>query len=77
MTTDRSLDEFAASDTDEEAVDTGAETETERDDDGDVTPATPTSTWNADGAGCERCGETAVRRWRDDGSLVCADCKEW
>lgn len=41
-----------------------------------VDPAEPTATWRADGA-CEACGATVERRWRDDGALVCVDCKGW
>jgi formylmethanofuran dehydrogenase subunit E len=43
----------------------------------DADPATPTATWTADGAACDRCGERVERRWSADGDLVCADCKEW
>lgn len=107
MVEDRSLDEFAVSESpvsesaegdgatseertapDEErtkATDESAPTTTNADptaaepepplDDAD--PVTPTSTWTADGADCERCGERADRRWTDDGSLVCVDCKTW
>ena len=42
-----------------------------------VDPATPTSTWHADGADCERCGERVERRWRDGDAFVCADCAPW
>lgn len=47
------------------------------DDADSVDPATPTSTWHADGADCERCGERVERRWRDGDALVCADCAPW
>ena len=42
-----------------------------------VDPATATSTWHADGADCDRCGERVERRWRDDDAFVCADCAPW
>ncbi len=80
MTADRSLDEFAASDVDEGRDDEGRDDE-DREEGGngvaEAGPATSTSTWNTDGADCERCGETATRRWRDGERLVCAECKEW
>ena len=37
----------------------------------------PTFAWSADAAACAHCGETATRRWRDDGDLVCPSCKTW
>jgi hypothetical protein len=40
-------------------------------------PATSTAAWTAAGAGCQQCGAQVSRRWRDDGDLVCAECKEW
>ncbi|ELZ46713.1 hypothetical protein C463_03759 [Halorubrum californiense DSM 19288] len=43
----------------------------------DVDQAVATSTWHADGAACDRCGESVDRRWRDDDALVCADCASW
>lgn len=42
-----------------------------------VDPAVATSTWHADGAACDRCGERVERRWRDEDALVCADCASW
>ena len=42
-----------------------------------VEPATSTSTWTSAGVACESCGEKSVRRWIDDGALVCSDCKTW
>ena len=47
------------------------------DDDPTDGTATSTSAWTAAGAGCQRCGARVSRRWRDDGDLVCAECKEW
>lgn len=40
-------------------------------------PAESTMSWSPDGAACESCGDVVERRWRDDGRLVCLDCKEW
>jgi len=37
----------------------------------------PTAQWAADGATCAVCDERVTRRWRDDGRLVCAGCKNW
>ena len=42
-----------------------------------VDPAVATSTWHADGAACDRCGEPVERRWRDEDEFVCADCASW
>jgi hypothetical protein len=42
----------------------------------DPDPA-PTATWQPGGVPCDDCGARADRRWRDDGGLVCADCKGW
>jgi hypothetical protein len=40
-------------------------------------PAAVTYAWTPEGATCTACGTTVERRWRADGRLVCADCKEW
>ena len=37
----------------------------------------PTSRWHANGAVCAVCGEQTARCWRDDGRLVCPNCKNW
>lgn len=42
-----------------------------------VRPAESTMDWTPDGAACAACGATVERRWRDDGRLVCLDCKQW
>jgi hypothetical protein len=50
------------------------------DDDGrslTVRPAESTMGWTPGGAVCAACGRSVERRWRDDGRLVCPDCKEW
>jgi hypothetical protein len=49
----------------------------EEEDGGDPDLAVSTSDYRSDGADCEACGATVERRWRDDGALVCADCKAW
>ncbi|ELZ44035.1 hypothetical protein C464_14410 [Halorubrum coriense DSM 10284] len=84
MSEDRSLDDFAAANAagsnDAETESDGAETTTtdrETADPDGVEPAVATSTWHADGAACDRCGERAERRWRDGDALVCADCASW
>lgn len=85
MPEDRSLDEFAgtgSSDAEEPAADEGSGDagdghDVERlDDDPGGDTATSTA-WTAAGAGCQRCGARVSRRWRDDGDLVCAECKQW
>lgn len=43
----------------------------------DVRPAESTMDWTPGGAPCEACGGSVERRWRDDGRLVCRDCKAW
>jgi hypothetical protein len=42
-----------------------------------VRPAESTMDWTPGGASCAACGRSVERRWRDDGRLVCPDCKEW
>ena len=36
-----------------------------------------TYVWHPEGRACASCGSTAEERWRQDGALVCGDCKEW
>ncbi|GAA0530558.1 hypothetical protein ABNG02_02240 [Halorubrum ejinorense] len=83
MSEDRSLDDFApdagteaGADGSEAAVDDGSNAAVDGDVDR-VDPASPTSTWHADGADCDRCGERVERCWRDGDALVCADCAPW
>ncbi|WP_135305333.1 DUF7573 domain-containing protein [Haloarcula amylovorans] len=52
-------------------------TDREPTDDGGVTPAVTTYAWSAEGAACSVCGEAVERRWQQNESLVCSDCKEW
>ena len=93
MPEDRSLDEFAGDDADDDEDVTPAEDDTDHvaSDDGasdedddihlvatdDIDPATTTSAWVSDGGGCEHCGDTVRRLWGEDGTLVCPDCTEW
>lgn len=42
-----------------------------------VEAAASTYAWSGDGGVCGACEETVDRRWRQDGALVCPDCKEW
>ena len=86
MSEDRSLDDFApgadgaseSADSDDPTADeTPADSDAPNDDAETVVPATATSTWHADGADCDRCGERVERRWRDDDAFVCADCAPW
>ncbi|WP_144426058.1 DUF7573 domain-containing protein [Halanaeroarchaeum sulfurireducens] len=37
----------------------------------------PTSAWTPEGAQCASCGAVVERRWRQDDTLVCPDCKDW
>lgn len=62
-----------------ETADEGREREpgAGRDGDAPAGPAASTSRWVPDGAACSGCGADVGRLWRDDGELVCSDCKEW
>lgn len=42
-----------------------------------VGPAESTMAWTPGEAPCGSCGAAVERRWRDDGTLVCHDCKRW
>ena len=42
-----------------------------------VRPAESTMDWTPGGAACAACERRVERRWRDDGRLVCIDCKRW
>ena len=42
-----------------------------------VDDAATTYAWSPAGAPCQACGSTVDRRWRDDGALVCENCKDW
>lgn len=58
----------------ETAVGNDAHTEATGERDGG---AVSTTAFAPDGAPCESCGASVCRRWRDDGALVCTDCKAW
>lgn len=92
MSGDRSLDEFVPSvqESDDEsgqeaeaAGESGEETENEHSDESEtdgqaaVDPAESTYAWTPSGATCDACGASVERRWRDEGALVCGDCKSW
>lgn len=47
------------------------------DDEGDPSSTVSTYEFSPDGADCARCGDEVLRRWRDDGALVCESCKRW
>lgn len=84
MGEDRALDEFLGGDDgdgadDDGDTDDGADDTTEKDGAGDDSAgaAVSTTAFAPEGATCESCGASVRRRWRDDGALVCADCKAW
>lgn len=81
MNGDRSLDEFvsggdeSSTESDDEvgdAVGSDAEESSET-----VAPAASTYAWSPSGEPCDACGAAVERRWRDEGDLVCGDCKSW
>ncbi len=74
MIHDSGVDGEGSGDSDERAR-TGAESDRPTAD--DVTPTVTTYGWTPRNATCDACGESAKRRWRDDGAMVCRDCKEW
>lgn len=85
MGEDRALDEFL----DEDDTDADSDANDERGDEVSVNgeaedstdeaagAAVSTTAFAPEGAACESCGASVRRRWRDDGALVCADCKAW
>ncbi|MFT4946557.1 MAG: formylmethanofuran dehydrogenase subunit E [Natronomonas sp.] len=77
---DRSLDEFvpdAESDGESNATGGPESTESVVQESTTVDPAAATATVSPGGTACDACGETATRRWHDDGQYVCRACKEW
>lgn len=66
--TDAETDASAAAAAPDEAGEDGTES---------VIPATTTYAWDEAGAPCAECGATVTRRWEQDGSLVCSECKAW
>ncbi|WP_134668807.1 DUF7573 domain-containing protein [Halorussus marinus] len=77
MTEDASLDAFAASGEDDAGSDASDGESSAAADAPSVEPARSTYAWSPRGGECADCGESVERRWRDDGALVCGDCKEW
>ena len=89
MSRDRSLDEVLGGeqrdaeppdDPDGDGADDDPDGDGADDDpDGDdaVEPAVSTYAFSPDGATCAACGAVVEKRWRDDGDLVCPDCKQW
>ncbi|MGM0399404.1 MAG: DUF7573 domain-containing protein [Halobacteriota archaeon] len=88
MTRDSRLDAFATAgaDTDDADGETGANNagedgEPEVDDEpvaGEDPPSlATTSEWTPDGEECDACGAVVERRWRQNGALVCPECKNW
>ncbi|GEM_PF-4265846 len=43
----------------------------------DFAGSTLTMQYHPDGQPCQRCGQSAERRWIADGRLVCPQCKAW
>ncbi|WP_029601505.1 DUF7573 domain-containing protein [Natronobacterium lacisalsi] len=83
---DATLSEFADagtsdSDSGESASGSGApsrdSSESDSDSESSDPDATALSTYAWGDYECDRCEEGTVRVWRDDGRLVCPDCKEW
>lgn len=69
-------DDGTAADADERDSDSASDGEPARTGE-DVAPATTTARWSPSGDTCERCGAGVDRAWRDEGCLVCPDCKDW
>ena len=69
---DRSLTDFSP---DEGQSEDSSSRERKRDT--DTTVELPTSDWVRDGSECQQCGTRVARRWRDNGQMVCTDCKNW
>ncbi|RQG93281.1 hypothetical protein EA462_00700 [Natrarchaeobius halalkaliphilus] len=69
MTDDATLSDFATGRSDED-------TDERRDADGtDGVSSLSTYAWGE--YVCSRCDGAAERVWRDDGAVVCPDCKDW
>lgn len=70
MAQDASLEEFLS-----ETAETAADGGTSR---GSPLEADlSTAAWAPDPMPCETCRESVSRRWRQEGRLVCGDCKTW
>ncbi|WP_265109125.1 DUF7573 domain-containing protein [Halosolutus halophilus] len=89
MTDDATLSDFASSGVDEETDDPetvpkesdATSPSNPASDDGDkadpATDAASLSTYAWGEYTCTRCDRTTDRIWRDDGAVVCPDCKNW
>lgn len=88
MTGNRSLDEFAGTESATEAADPAVEESSKPEPDpvedgasdpadADVQSIESTYDWTPGGAPCAMCGESVEERWRDAEGLVCIDCKVW
>jgi|AntRauTorcE11898_2_1112593.scaffolds.fasta_scaffold17361_3 hypothetical protein len=93
MERDASLDEFLASkesdaDNGAEQADSSGSIDSDSTDERDATdaasdpsepiePARSTGRWDPEGAVCEACGSSVARRWREEESFVCVECKSW
>ena len=67
-------DDGAGGETDEDSTDGD---ETPPPDLDDVAPTVTIYGWAPQKTACETCGASTNRRWRDDGAMVCRECKEW
>lgn len=74
MGRDASLDDFLGDDAPDEPESTDDPDEA-RDRTADA--GLSTFDWSPGGAPCAACGDRVERRWRDDGRLVCEECKAW
>ncbi|GAA0664923.1 hypothetical protein ACFQDG_06040 [Natronoarchaeum mannanilyticum] len=86
MPDDSSLTDFFQGDSDADGEPASSDDEQDADSrpsgepaatDGVDAATTVTYEWSDDGVACADCGEPTRRRWRDDGTFVCADCKDW
>ena len=87
----RSLDDFAAGDTDEEAAEdetvddetldekavSDDETLDEKAVSDDETDTLATYRWTPTGTACPQCGSSVEKTWLDGEEYVCAECKNW
>ena len=73
---DADADAGAGSDEDPDSIDGDGNAEGEPIDDTESTDA-GLSTYAWGEYACDRCGADTERVWREDGTLVCPDCKSW
>lgn len=76
---DASLDEFfdSAAESEGDRDERDVESESPREGEPDIEPATSTSRWHPGEATCEQCETGGKRLWADDGAFVCRNCKGW